>query len=67
MIGRKAIHEVRVGNFISNGVARYRLDPPCVCGNSYELIDDYSRGEVKCHVCKQILFEEIDDAYVFSK
>lgn len=67
MIARKAIYEKRVGIFMSNGVARYKLDPPCSCGNAYEAIDDYTRGEVKCHVCKEILFEEIDNAYVFMK
>jgi hypothetical protein len=67
MIARKAIYEVRVGIFMSNGVARYKIEPPCKCGNGYELIDDYTRGVITCHVCKEILFEEIADAYVFLK
>ena len=62
---RKAIYEKKVGNFMSNGVARYKIEPPCKCGNNYELIDDYSRGVIKCHVCREVLFEEVVTAYVF--
>jgi hypothetical protein len=59
---RTATYIERVGTFMSNGVAQYKLDPPCSCGASTVLVDDYTTGPVKCQHCKAVIIDEFSKA-----
>ena len=60
---RTAKYIKRVGNFMSNGIGKYAINPPCKCGRDYVNVDDYTTGEVKCFHCGETLFEKFEEAY----
>lgn len=50
----------RIGNFMSNGVGKYNLTPPCKCGVDTIVVDDYTQDCVKCPSCGVVLFDEFN-------
>lgn len=55
----------RVGVFMSNGVGRYELQPPCDCGATTVSVDDYTTGEVKCNRCKAVISKDFAKDCIF--
>lgn len=66
MQNRTATYMEQVGIFMSNGVARYKLDPPCECGQDTVIVDDYSVGKIKCQRCKKVIVEKFEEAARFT-
>lgn len=63
---RTATYIDHVGTFMSNGVGQYKLDPPCSCGASIVLVDDYTIGPIKCQKCKIVIIEKFETAARFK-